>query len=152
MSKRTLVLPILFVALAAVATVARAHSSHDAKKAGPDDGHITMRYSGTGGDRTWNLHTLDDHQEVRLQLVASTGKTRIDVRIVDPDGRRVAHMHGQGELDVDSGTLRLVDGEAGAGEGRRGTWRVEVTTTPGEGEYTLRWWGLAPPSGQGDGD
>jgi hypothetical protein len=27
----------------------------------------------------------------------------------------------------------------------RGTFRIEVKTTPGTGTYTLRWWGLAPP-------
>jgi len=138
----------MLLALALAATAVLAHTGHDGSD-GPDDGNVTMRYSGDGADRTWSLHTLADHQQVRVQLTASTGKSRIEVRIVDPDGHDVAHLEGSGELDVDSGALRLVDHPAGPGEGRRGTWVVRVVTSFGDGSYTLRWWGLAPPEKPG---
>ena len=135
----------LLAALALIATPLLAH----APATGEDDGHVAMRYSGTGGSRSWSLRTLEDRSSVRLRVVAHTGETQIHVRIADPDGREVADMQGRGELDIDSGTIRLVEHPAAKGEGRRGIWKIEVTTTHGDGSYELRWWGLAPAAHAG---
>jgi hypothetical protein len=145
--------PLRTLALAAALCAAGvagalAHDPH-ATQGAPDDGHVTMRWEGSGGTRVWRLQTRDDRAEVRIYLVAQTEKSHIEVRISDPDGREVANLVGSGRLDVDSGPFRLVDGRAGKGEGRRGTWQVEVETATGSGSYTLSWWGLAPPAGAG---
>jgi len=143
---RALLAVLLGLSLATVVP-ASTHPARDAE-APTDDGHVSLHYSGDG-ERAWTLRTLDERREVRVQLVAHTGSSSIHVRILDPDGRQVADMSGSGELDVDSGTIRLVDHPAASDEARRGSWRVEVSHRHGEGSFELRWWGLAPPATSG---